>query len=158
LNQFTGSFPSTLFQLPHELVNSTVRLQIWRLFTGFEGLLIPAEMEGQGQYSREMVVDQVFRVEDGGDVKEKPWCGVEDFGRTDWSGGYWYRNELTDEAWEYRLPHCRTRRFSLDEASECLNGRWMGYIGDSTTQGKAAISRDRPLPALTVLNRNRRGP
>lgn len=63
-------------------------------------------------------------------------CTYDDFHRTDWRGGFWYREEMTDESWHFHLPHCRTRKFSQDEASECLDGRWIGFLGDSTTQGE----------------------
>lgn len=75
----------------------------------------------------------------GGSTADKvklPLCSYEDFHRSDWSGGFWYREELTDESWHFHLPHCRTRKFSQDEASECLNGKWIGFLGDSTALGQ----------------------
>lgn len=125
------------------MIGREIKLRVWRLYRAYEGILVDREIpgnfdHGSGPYIRELISETnitVMPARAGEAAIERPACGTKDFDRISWTGGYWYRPDLTDESWAFELPHCRVKEFSQEEASECLNGRWIGFLGDSTSQG-----------------------
>ena len=139
----SGRFVGEPLVLPLEMVGQEVRLRVWRLYRAYEAILLDHEIEGEfekgpGPFARELVVDTTLVVipSTSKDVMgTRPPCQANDFDRVSWTGGYWYRHELIDESWSFELPHCTVKKFTQEEASECLSGRWIGFLGDSTQQG-----------------------
>lgn len=93
-----------------------------------------------GRYTREAIADvQLAATGSGRGAEDRPICHGPDFEQHEWAGGFWWRKEETDEAWTWYLLECKARKFNHEDASECLAGRWLVFLGDSTTQGESGF-------------------
>ena len=144
-NQFDGTQIGEPLRLPSDLVEQghPVRLQIWRLYRDFEGIEIHEEVHApylDGKYTREVIADvELAPTGTGRSAENRPICHGGDFDQHEWAGGFWWRKEETDEAWTWYLAECKARKFNHEDASECLAGRWLVFLGDSTTQGESGF-------------------
>jgi hypothetical protein len=143
-NQYNGIQVGEPLLLPSDLVDQgqPLRLQIWRLYREFEGIENHRQIEApfpDGKYTREEIADVSIPLDGllGRKAEDRPICHGTDFDQHTWTGGFWWRNEETDDAWTFYLADCKAKKFTPDEASECLAGRKLLYFGDSTTQGES---------------------
>jgi hypothetical protein len=142
-NQYDGTHIGEPLRLPADLVEQghPIRLQIWRLYRDFEGIENHREVHApfpDGKYTREVIADVEIAVSgsSGRKAEDRPICHGSDFDQHEWTGGFWWRKEETDDAWTYYLANCKAKKFNPEEASECLAGRKLVYLGDSTAQGE----------------------
>ena len=143
-NQFNGNQVGEPLRIPLEMVKQgkPLRLQIWRLYRNFEGIENHHEVKApfeDGKYTREEIIDVEIPLTGllGRSVEDRPICHGEDFHQHEWTGGFWWRTEEMDEAWTFYLANCKAKKFTTDQASECLAGKSLVYLGDSTSEGES---------------------
>jgi hypothetical protein len=69
----------------------------------------------------------------GSDVPRKlPYCSPENFKLANASDGEWFL--FPDGSFHYEYAHCRLRKFTRDQATKCLKGSHIVYMGDSISR------------------------
>jgi hypothetical protein len=145
INLYNGQHIGEPLRIPANLeqIDEPLRLRVWRLYRNFEGLEKHDQTIGDfnsGPFARELIVDLSLPVygasHNGGQLAEdRRICTVEDFEAYQWQG-FWWRDALDDASWSFYRSNCKARRFSQEDASTCLAGRWLAYMGDSTAEGE----------------------
>jgi hypothetical protein len=69
----------------------------------------------------------------GNDLRSSlPYCSPENFKLANASDGEWFL--FPDGSFHYEYPHCRLRKFTRDQATKCLKGSHIVYVGDSISR------------------------